>query len=434
METQTVMDAWRKALVDYFEKGIKRTCEPKLGVEIEHFLLEKASGIAVPYSGERGVRRILGRLMEFYPEAAVLPDDDFFGFSVPDFNITLEPASQLEISITAMESVSDIAKVYEAFSANLNALLSEYGYASYNYGCQPVSRVADLELIPKRRYHLMNAYFQQVGTGGMEMMRGTASLQVSIDYRSEEDFRRKLQAAQYYAPLLKLFCDYAPSFQGKELHTCLKRTDIWRRTDPARCGILPNVFSKTYGFSDYIDFLCAMPPIFLKQGDRILPTGFRTVAELFEGREISESEIPHILSMAFPDVRLKQFLEIRFADSVPLPFTLAYLSLLKGLLYSSEGLDFASEQIGRGELTETSVREAEDAVMEQGWTAAVYGHSAKDFARMLLALAGRNLPDQEQEYLDAFDAVITYDGIGNIPVEVRQAICRKEATEEETEA
>ena len=53
---------------------------------------------------------------------------------------------------------------------------------------------------------------------------------------------------------------------------------------------------------------------------------------------------------------------------------------------------------------------------------------------MLLALAGRNLPDQEQEYLDAFDAVITYDGIGNIPVEVRQAICRKEATEEETEA
>ncbi len=409
------MNDWKNTLVSYFHQGKKRSCTPKLGVEIEHFILEKESGIAVPYSGERGVRQVLRRLIECYPEAEILPDDDFFGFSVPDFNITLEPASQFEISITTTESVRQIGEIYEGFSSNLDAVLSEFGYARYTYGCQPVSRVVDLELIPKRRYSLMDAHFRRFGTGGMEMMRGTASLQVSIDYQSEEDFRRKLQAAQYYAPIWKLLCDHAPSFQGKALHTRLKRTDIWRRTDPSRCGILPNVFSETYGFSDYADFLGAMPLIFLKQGGQIQPTGFRTVAELFEGRDMSEAEITHVLSMAFPDVRLKQFLEIRFADSIPLPFVLAYCALVKGLLYSAEGLEFAAERIRREKISEETVRQAEDALMEQGWKAAVYGRPAKDFAENLLAVARRNLPDREQGYLDAFEAVAAYEGICNIP-------------------
>jgi glutamate--cysteine ligase len=316
-----------------------------------------------------------------------------------------------------MESVSQIEKIYSEFLDNLQAVLSERDYVAINAGCQPVSPVEELELIPKRRYDLMNAHFQQFGTGGMEMMRGTSSLQISIDYRSEEDFRRKIQSAYYYGPVLKLLCDHSDAFQGEALDSHLKRTDIWRRVDPKRCGILPKVFSDSYGYGDYADFLGAMPPIFLKQGKKILPTGSRTVAELYNGKEMSGEEIAHILSMAFPDVRLKQYLEIRFADSVPLPFVPAYCALVKGLLYSEEGLAFAQQQIHGNGITEQEIRQAESALIEQGWDACIYGQPVRETAEKLLELAGPSLPREERRFLAAFQTVIEAGGISRIPPE-----------------
>ena len=409
------MKDWKASLVRYFAEGAKETGEARLGVEVEHFILDGARRTAIPYAGENGVREILTRLMARYPGAGVkvLPDDDFFGFAVPEFTITLEPAAQLEISIAPMGSVRRIGEVYRDFSENLDAVLAEFGYAAVNAGCQPVSGVAELALIPKRRYDLMNAHFEQYGTGGMEMMRGTASLQVSIDYRSEADFRKKIQAAYYYAPILKLLCDNSPSFQGAPLNTRLKRTDIWRRVDPVRCGILPGVFSASYGFADYAAFLGDLPLIFLKREGQAVPTGSRTVAELFDGKPLSEDEITHILSMAFPDVRLKQYLEIRVADSVPPPFLLAYAALIKGLLYSEDGLDYAQEQIferSGARLPEDDVRRAEDALMEQGWNAPVYGRPAGELADQILALARRGLPEDEKVFLNAWETVNTHVG------------------------
>lgn len=418
------MNDWKTSLTRYFKEGVKAAGEARLGVEVEHFILDGERRTAIPYAGGGGVREVLTRLMARYPEAESLPDDDFFGFRVPEFTITLEPAAQLEISIAPTSSVRRIGEIYQSFAENLNAVLAEFGYAAINAGCQPVSRVAELALIPKRRYDLMNAHFQAYGTGGMEMMRGTASLQVSIDYQSEADFRKKIQAAYYYAPVLKLFCDNSPSFQGVPLNTRLKRTDIWRRVDPSRCGILPGVFSASYGFADYAAFLGNMPPIFLKQGEgKILPTGARTIAELYDGRAPGADEIPHLLSMAFPDVRLKQYLEIRFADSVPPPFLLAYAALIKGLLYSEIGLACAQERIFSGEpMSGDDVRRAEDALMEQGWSAAVYGRPAGELAGKALELARRGLPESEREFLNAFDAVVRYGGIREIP---RTARCGK---------
>ena len=399
------MEKWKESLVRYFAQGAKNSRTSALGVEVEHFILDRSARSAVPYSGEKGVRQILTRLMEYYPEAKILPDDDFFGFRVPEFTITLEPAAQLEISIAPSDSISEIKNVYQEFLSNLEAVLSGFGYTVVHSGTHPTAKVADLELIPKRRYDLMNRHFQTFGTGGMEMMRGTASLQISIDYYSEEDFRRKMQAAYYYGPLLKMFCDNAPSFQGVRLDTHLKRTDIWRRTDPKRCGILPGVFSPSYGFEDYAGFLGNMPPIFLKSGKEIIPTGDKTVASIFEGKSLCEEEITHIISMAFPDVRLKQYLEIRFADSVPSPLTEAYCALIKGLFYSEEGLSYAQEQIRSKNITEDTLRSAEDDLMLHGWEGSLYGQSAKEAAVSILDLAKEHLLQEEKAFLDPFYTV-----------------------------
>lgn len=346
------MENWKRDLIQYFEAGAKSAKKKSLGVELEHFIVDRQTKEVVTYAGDKGVRAILTELMAKYPDAVILPDDELFGFRVPEFNITLEPASQLEISIVPDSSIRDIGKIYRDFTAQLNSILDKYDYMLCAVGYQPASRVEDLTLIPKHRYDWMNEYFRTSGTGGMQMMRGTASTQVSIDYESEEDFRRKLQAAYYYGPVFKLLMDNVVTFQGEPVKTHLKRTDIWRRTDPARCGILPGVFAENYGFGDYADFIGKMPPIFLKHGKEAELTGDKTVAEIFLDRPMDETMVMHVLSMAFPDVRLKQYLEIRFADSAPLPFALAYCALLKGFLYSESGLAYAQEQIRGGKIRE----------------------------------------------------------------------------------
>ncbi len=411
------MADWKLPFIRYFQEGTKREKSSALGVELEHFIVDKKTGRAVPYGGEDGIRQILSELIMLYPKAQVLPDDDFFGFETPEFTITLEPAAALEISIAPEFSIKRIVDIYQDFYLKLDQVLKKKGYAAVTAGCQPQSPVESLTLIPKKRYALMDARFRQFGTGGMEMMRGTASLQVSIDYRSEEDFRNKLRAAYYFGPVLKLFCDNSSSFQGEPLKKRLKRTQIWRRVDPVRCGILPEVFSDPYGFLEYTAFLGAMPPIFIKKGREVIDTGDKTVAQLYEGKEVSREEVVHILSMAFPDVRLKQYLELRFADSVPLPFMMAYCALIKGLFYSDKGVSYAERQIAERGISEKEVSEAENGIMELGWKAHVYGRPVRELADEMLTLARSGLEKEEAGYLDAFNTVMEYEGICNIPLE-----------------
>lgn len=411
------MNKWKDSLVNFFSEGVKTDHSANLGMEVEHFIVDPVERSAVPYSGERGVRQILTRLIERYPEAEIPEEDDFFGFVVPEFAITLEPAAQLEISIAPCNSVLWIVEVYNKFRRQLDAVLSEFGYTAVYAGCHPFTKVEEMEMIPKRRYDLMNAYFKTSGTGGMEMMRGTASLQVSIDYQSERDFREKLQAAYFYGPVFKLLCDNSPYFQGVKQETYLKRTDIWRRTDPSRCGVLPGVFSDSYGFEDYAEYIGGIQPIFMKEGKNITPTGNETVAELFEGRAMNEEEVTHALSMVFPDVRLKKYLELRFADTVPVPFMAAYCVLLKGLLYSEEGIGYAKERIRAGNLSEKDIIHAEDELMEHGWNGEVYGISVSEMTKHMLEMAERNLQENERACLDPFYAVVRYGGIQRIPAE-----------------
>ena len=410
------MTQWAEAFTEYFRQGIKRVPRPWLGVEIEHFILRLDTGVAVPYVGPGGVREILRTLLDCYPEAEALPGEDLFGFSGPEFVITLEPAAQLEISIAATESVAHIGEVYNGFLRNLRKVLASWSYNAFTVGCQPVSRVEDLTLIPKERYRLMDNHFARTGSGGREMMRGTASVQVSIDYFSEDDFRRKMQAAYYYSPVLKLLADHATAFEGKPLTGFLKRTDIWNRVDSARCGIVPDVFKADFGFADYAAFLGKMPPIFLPAGGENRYTGFQTVEELYREDSLDEESLVHILSMAFPDVRLKRYLELRMADSMPEAFMLAYSALIKGALYSREGLDFAQESIRAGRLTEQDIQAAESDLMARGWEAEIYGRPARETALTLLALAERNLPVEERAFLDPLHQVVRYGGIARIPV------------------
>ncbi|MCR5474516.1 MAG: hypothetical protein K6F28_04865 [Lachnospiraceae bacterium] len=403
--------SWRDELNRYFEKGAEKGPDHELGVEIEHFIVKADTLEAIPYKGEQGVRAVLERLMDLYPGAAPIGKENILGFETADFTITLEPAAQLEISMVKTSSIGKIRDIYSSFRKNLDEVLSGFSYKAITAGCQPVSRVEDLELIPKERYRLMDRYFKDTGDGGIQMMRGTCSVQVSVDYYSEEDFRRKIRAAYYYMPLLKLLADNSKTFEGKKLEGALKRTDIWSRTDGSRYGIQEGIFEAGFGFDSYTSFLGNMPLIYMEGEGEDRATGTQTVSQIYEEKDPDEKEIRHILSMAFPDVRLKSYLEIRFADSMPEEYMTAYTALLKGLLYDERSLDRAEDAIREGCLTEDDIKRAEESLMLKGWDGYVYGKSARSAARDMVRTARMYLPDEEKRYIDVFRPVIDAGGI-----------------------
>ena len=153
--------SWRDELNRYFEKGAKKEHNHELGLEIEHFIVKKDTLEAVPYGGEHGIKSVLALLLKCYPEAALTGKEDILGFEVADFTITLEPAAQLEISITKSSSISKIRSVYRSFRQNLDRILEGFGYKALTVGCQSKSRVEDTALIPKERYPQMDRYFKE---------------------------------------------------------------------------------------------------------------------------------------------------------------------------------------------------------------------------------------------------------------------------------
>ena len=387
----------------YIRGGIKKGMKKTIGVEAEHFVIEEGSLRSVPYSGESGVRNSVEKLMALYPEADPIIGEDLLGFTTGNFNITLEPAAQIEISIVPSDDIGFIRDVYIDFYEKLSDILKPLGQQLYTVGCQPASHVDDLELIPKGRYRLMDEHFKKTGTGGRQMMRGTASTQISVDFKSEDDFRRKLQAAYYYTPLFKLVSDRVNVFQGEAVDTRLKRTDIWNRTDPARCGILPGVFKADYGFKDYAEYVCSVPLIFLpeKNGERY--TDMSTAPELFEGREITEKDIEHIFSMPFPDVRVKRYLEIRGADAMPAEGVLFYCAFVKGLLYSEKVLDHVQMCIREKDLDEEDIRKAEESLTERGFEGEIYGMPASVFLQETLEMCREGLTQEERVFLEGWE-------------------------------
>ncbi|NCB94491.1 MAG: glutamate-cysteine ligase [Clostridia bacterium] len=388
-------------LVDYFQKGCKLNCFQKLGLEVEHFLVKKDTKESVSYYGEHGVAEILERLKSSYPRA-YYEGDELIGLYNSDYSLSLEPAAQLEISINPRGEIRHIKSIYEHFVAQVTPILDEYGYELVNLGYQPKSCINDLKLIPKKRYDYMDEYFKTSGTKGANMMRGTASAQISIDFFSEEDFVKKIRVAYTIMPAIKLLCDCTPIFEGERYKKHMARTMIWKNVDKKRCGIIPGLFDDDFGFLSYAKYMMELPLIFVPNNGEPVFTKEQTAAMLWKDREFTEDDMEHVLSMAFPDVRLKHYLEIRGADCMPFPYIMGYLALIKGIFFYKTSIQAILED----HANEKMILSAEEDLMEHGFDGKIYGQNAADYLKRIIAMAKENLRPDEQEYLAPMEEII----------------------------
>lgn len=392
----------RQILIQHFERGSKKNCIEELGVELEHFIVDGKTLESISYYGEKGIEKILEAVAPFYPHRFE-KDGHLIGLYNDDYSISLEPAGQLEISINPREGIAPINEIYEEFLQQIQPVLDQYGYQLIAMGYQPKSIVEELALIPKKRYQFMDEYFKTSGTCGIHMMRGTAATQVAIDYNSEADFVLKYRAAYILMPLFELLTDNSPIFKGKPYGKNMLRSYIWDNVDSKRAGIIPGLFSEEFGFATYAEYLMNLPLIFIPDGEESIYTNQKTVKDIWTQSEVTAENVEHILSMTFLDVRLKNYVEIRFADSMPFKYVRGYLALIKGIFYNPEQLDRITSEWGANEVT---IEEAKKSLSQDGFDGKAYGYNAAQLLLELVAAAKQQLDEKEQQMLDSFETII----------------------------
>lgn len=384
-----------------------------LGLEIEHFVVNDA-GVQIEF---HEVSSILEKMAGILNAKIIYMDGYPVGYVTDDYSITLEPACQFEISINPYSDIETIKSIYEDFVTLWTPVLKARGYHLETGGNLPLVEQGvidpdDIALSPKKRYKYMDSYFRHSGRYGKHMMRASASTQVSVDFRSEEDMVRKLNVLQKISPILMIAMENKtdPDSTLKEHpdKPHLFRIQEWDDLDPSRTGFYPHSLEEGFGYDSVADTILQTPLILLTDDGVTTDVGSETAEDLFARGLIREetlditrerSLIEHFISMGFFHYRVKKYIEIRVADSVPLDRALGYVAILKGIVYSDDNLSALEKELADVDTAE-KIQQAVEDIERDGYNAVVYGRKATEWAAHLYELALDKLPDTDKEYLE----------------------------------
>jgi glutamate--cysteine ligase len=257
--------------------------------------------------------------------------------------ITIEPGGPIELSGEQCETIHCAHLEFTRHADQLIEIGHQIGAVVLGMGIQPVSRIDEIELLPKERYHIMYPYMGLKGRLGQRMMKQTAGVQANLDYHDEADAIRKLRVSMGIVPLLYATFANSPISDGALNGFQSFRGHIWSDTDNDRCGVPAFVFRQDAGFEDYAEYALDVPMYFLIRDHRYIslttPPGitFRQYMDRgWNGERATIEDWAHHLTTIFTEVRLKKYVEVRTADSQPPALMLALPALLKGILYDDD--------------------------------------------------------------------------------------------------
>jgi glutamate--cysteine ligase len=332
----------RDQLVEAFEAAAKPRQQWRIGTEYEKVAVQRADGRAVPFSGPRGIEALLRRLVDRYGWERVEEDGRTIALGGRKASITLEPGGQVELSGELCESVHCAQAEFDEHIDQIVTVGDELDIAFLGLGMQPITRVGEFELVPKRRYRIMWPYMARVGTLGQRMMAQTATVQANFDYESEADAMQKMRVGMGITPLLTAMFANSPLCDGDLNGYASFRGHIWTDTDNARSGLLPFVFRPTAGFEDYVDYALDVPMYFIVRGSQWFDMTALTFREYwrdgYRGQRATMADWSAHLTTLFPEVRLKGYIELRAADSQAPELMLAVPALAKGVFYDADCL------------------------------------------------------------------------------------------------
>ncbi|WP_315386773.1 glutamate--cysteine ligase [uncultured Stenotrophomonas sp.] len=426
----------RNELVATLASGEKPKAQWRIGTEHEKFGFRLDDLRPPTFDGERGIEALLTGLTRF-GWAPVQENGRTIALLRDNASVTLEPAGQLELSGAALETIHQTCVETGTHLNEVAQVASELQLGFLGMGFQPKWTRADMPWMPKGRYRIMREYMPKVGSLGLDMMTRTCTVQVNLDYATEADMVKKFRVSLALQPIATaLFAD-SPFTEGKPNGYLSYRSHIWTDTDADRTGMLDFVFEDGFGYERYVDYLLDVPMYFSYRDGVYHDASGQSFRAFMEGKmPVLPGQLPTLrdwsdhMTTAFPEVRLKKYLEMRGADAGPWSRLCALPAFWVGLLYDDAALDAAWDLVRDFSLVERHA--LRDGVPKQALNLPFRNGTVRDLAReaLKIAVAGlqrraaRNADGQdESHFLDVLQEIVDS---GLTPAERKLALYRGE--------
>ena len=342
----------KRTLVEYLEAGCKPARDWRIGTEHEKFAYDLKTLRPLPYDGQPGIKQLLDALTRFGWQP-VKEGDNVIALSKPDrSSISLEPAGQVELSGAPVETIHKTCGEVTEHLKQVKAVAAEMGIGFLGLGYQPKWPREEMPWMPKGRYAIMRDYMPKKGQLGLHMMQSTCTVQVNLDFDSEATMAKMFRIALALQPIATALWANSPFREGKPNGFLSYRSHIWTDTDPDRCGTLPFVFDDGFTFEHYVDYMLDVPMYFVYRKGKYINAAGQSFRDFMAGRlPALPGEYPTMkdwedhLTTAFPEVRLKTFLEMRGADGGPWARLCALPAFWTGLLYDADAREAAWDMV-----------------------------------------------------------------------------------------
>ena len=409
-------------LAEYLRAGCKPIKDWKIGTEHEKFGFVNDNFLPLPYDGQCSIKAMLEGLRDKYNWSEILEENNIIGLTKDGANVSLEPGGQLELSGAPLDSIHETCDEVNQHLKEVKSIADDLGASFFGLGAAPEWSHEDMPMMPKGRYKLMTDYMGRVGTHGTQMMYRTCTVQVNLDFSSEQDMIKKMRVGLALQPIATALFANSPFFEGKLVNHKSWRSRIWRDLDEDRTGMLPFVFEEGFGFEAWTEYVLDVPMYFVYRDGKYIDALGQSFRDFLDGKlPALPGERPKIsdwadhLTTVFPEARVKQFIEMRGADGGPWRKLCALPAFWVGLMYDQNSLDSAWDICKNWDAN--TREEMRVAASEEGIAANTNGISLLDLARELIDISraglknrarpgnGGLVPD-ECHFLNAIEEVI----------------------------
>ena len=378
-------------LHEFFATAAKPRAQWRIGTEHEMigvYASGSEMGKAPPYDGDRGVGTILDRIAGAGSWVPERDNGHVIALGHNDTQITLEPGGQLEHAARPVDTADEMETDLDEFTRQVGAVCNPMGIAYLGLGFRPFGSLDQVPWMPKSRYRIMRDYLPSRGKLAHEMMKRTATVQVNVDFGDGHDAREKLACIMSVTSLLTGIYAASPIVDGEVSDFQTYRGEVWRFTDPDRCGLLPFVFEDGCMFEHYTEWALDVPMFFVYRN------GYHAASEVtfrqfmksgFQGHRATIDDWELHLSTLFPEARLKRFIEVRGCDVSSREMILALGPLCRGILYDDTARAEATKLTAGLSFDERLALQRD--VARAGLAARVGDSTVGELARELLAIA-----------------------------------------------
>ncbi len=402
MKTKAKLD--KKEIIKLFRNGCKSVQNHAVGIEYERLPVLPLTSKASDYASESGICNFLRNFAKEENWDYITDDYNIIGLKQEHDTITLEPGCQVELSLKPEKTISEIKSKITNLDKAMKPVLNKAGISLLNYGISPLSTHKSISLIPKKRYHIMAKYLW--GILSDVMMRETAGIQCCLDFESEEDAMNKFKIANKLTPFMTAMFANSPVRGGAETGYKSFRALSWLNTDNDRCGFVGQIDEK-FSFEEYVDYVLESPMIFINRESGAIPVNGKInfeqfIQEGFQGFEADIDDFKLHANLYFPEVRLRNFIEIRNHDCVGKDMQYSILAIYKGILYNAGAMDEIEELFKNFEYRDFF--ELRYNVPKSAMNAKIGNYLVKDIAKEILYIAEKSLIGMdtgEEKYLEA---------------------------------